>query len=101
MSRMPKGPAARILDPVVHPLPGVLTPGPGSPNVLIGSKPAWRGIPAGAAAAITSAKAASDATIEAAEAATVAAAVPPALGLPAAEAAEQAVKASAAASMGS
>ncbi len=96
---MPKGPAARILDPVVHPLPGVLTPGPGSPNVLIGGKPAWRGVPAGAAAAITSAKATSDAAITTAEAATVAAAGTP--GLPAAKAAEETTKATAAASMGS
>ena len=37
---MPKGPAARVTDPVIHPLPGILQPGPGSPNVLIGSLPA-------------------------------------------------------------
>lgn len=43
---MPKGPAARVTDPVVHPLPGILQPGPGSPNVLIGNLPAWRGVPA-------------------------------------------------------
>ena len=96
---MPKGPAARILDPVIHPAPGVLTPGPGSPNVLIGKKLAWRGVPAGAAAAISSAKAASDATIEAAEAATLAAAGTP--GAPAAKAAEETTKATAAAAMGS
>jgi hypothetical protein len=51
---------ARILDPVAHPAPGVLTPGPGSPDVLIGGKPAWRGVPAAAAAATSSAKATSD-----------------------------------------
>jgi uncharacterized Zn-binding protein involved in type VI secretion len=98
---MPKGPAARILDPVVHPLPPVLQPGPGSFNVLIGSKPAWRGVPAGAGAALQAAKAASDTTLKAAAAATVAAAVPPALGLPAAKVAEETAKTTAAASMGS
>ena len=49
---MPKGPAARILDPVLHPLPGILQPGPGSLTVLIGGLPAWRGVPAAAAAGI-------------------------------------------------
>lgn len=96
---MPKGPAARILDPVVHPLPGMLTPGPGSMNVIIGGKPAWRGVTAGAAAAIQAAKATSDAAIQAAEAATLAAAGTP--GAPAAKAAEETVKATAATSMAS
>lgn len=96
---MPKGPAARLLDLVAHPAPGVLAPGPGSPNVLIGGKPAWRGVSAAAAAAIQSAKAASDATIQAAEAATLAASGTP--GLPAAKAAEEATKAAAASSMAS
>jgi uncharacterized Zn-binding protein involved in type VI secretion len=95
---MPMGPAARILDPVVHPAPGVLTPGPGSPNVIIGNKLAWRGVPAGAAAAISAAKATSDKAIATAEAATVAAAGTP--GLPAAKAAEQTAKATAATNMG-
>lgn len=40
-------PAARLGDPVVHPLPGMLLPGPGSPDVFIGKKPAWRGLPSG------------------------------------------------------
>jgi uncharacterized Zn-binding protein involved in type VI secretion len=92
-------PAARVTDPVAHPAPPVLDPGPGSMNVLIGDLPAWRGIGAAAAAALQIAKAASDATIEAAEAATAAAAGTPAA--PAAEAAEQATKASAAVAMGS
>jgi uncharacterized Zn-binding protein involved in type VI secretion len=48
---MPTGPAARITDNVVHPLPPVLSPGPGSPNVIIGFLPAWRGIPLAATAA--------------------------------------------------
>ena len=52
---MPKGPAARIMDPVLHPLPGMLQPGPGSANVVIGGMLAWRGVPAAAAAAIQSA----------------------------------------------
>jgi uncharacterized Zn-binding protein involved in type VI secretion len=92
-------PAARVTDPVVHPLPPVLTPGPGSLNVLIGDLPAWRGIPAAAAAALQAAKQVSDAAIQTAEAATLAAAGTP--GAPAAEAAEQATKATAAASMSS
>ncbi|MGE7468056.1 PAAR domain-containing protein [Bosea sp. NPDC003192] len=96
---MPKGPAARIFDPVVHPLPGVLQPGPGSPTVFIGGKLAWRGVPAGAAAAIQAAKAISDAAIQVAEAATLAAAGTP--GAPAAKAAEETVKATAASTMGS
>jgi uncharacterized Zn-binding protein involved in type VI secretion len=95
---MPTGPAARVTDLVVHPLPPKLAPGPGSPNVLIGSLPAWRGIPAGAAGALQGAKQASDATIQGLEAATVAAAGTP--GAPAAYAAEQAGKAAAAAAMG-
>ncbi|WID97089.1 PAAR domain-containing protein [Bosea vestrisii] len=96
---MPKGPAARILDPTIHPLPGVLQPGPGSVNVIIGGKLAWRGVPAGAAAAIQGAKATSDAAIQVAEAATLAAAGTP--GAPAAKVAEETAKATAAASMGS
>jgi uncharacterized Zn-binding protein involved in type VI secretion len=96
---MPKGPAARITDNVAHPLPPVLTPGPGSPNVIIGFLPAWRGVLAAAAAALQSAKQTSDAVIKTAEAATLAAAGTP--GAPAAKAAEEATKASAAASMGS
>lgn len=91
-------PAARITDPVAHPLPPVLTSGPGSPNVLIGSLPAWRGIPLASAAAIQSAKQTSDATITAAEAATAAAAGTP--GLPAAKTAEETTKTTAATTMG-
>ena len=67
-------PAARITDPVAHPLPPVLTGGPGSPNVWIGNLPAWRGIPLASAGAILSAKRISDIGIKAAEAATLAAA---------------------------
>jgi hypothetical protein len=53
---MPGRPAARILDPVAHPLPEMLMPGLGSPNVMIGYKPAWRGVLAAAAAATQAAK---------------------------------------------
>src|SRR5262245_37840211 len=96
---MPTGPAARITDTVAHPLPPILGPGPGSTNVLIGSRPAWRGVPAGVAAGLQAAKQVSDTAIMAAEAATIAALGTP--GAPAAKAAEEAVKAAAAAQMGS
>ena len=96
---MPTGPAARITDNVMHPLPPVLTPGPGSLNVLIGFLPAWRGVLAAVAAAMQAAKQVSDTTIQVAQAATVAAAGTP--GAPAAKAAEEATKAACAASMGS
>lgn len=91
-------PAARITDPVAHPSPPVLTGGPGSPNVLIGALPAWRGIPTATVVALQSAKQTSDATIQAAEAATLAAAGTP--GAPAAKAAEEMAKATAATTMG-
>ena len=94
---MPTGPAARITDNVVHPLPPVLTPGPGSLNVLIGMLPAWRGIPLAAAAALQAAKQTADIAIQTAVTATAAAAGTP--GAPAAYAAEQATKAAALASM--
>src|SRR5262245_28437108 len=96
---MPQGPAARIADPVAHPLPPVLGPGPGSLNVLIGNKPAWRGMPLAAVAAVASAKATSELAIKTAEAATLAAAGTP--GAPAALAAEQTTKSTAASTMGS
>ncbi|MGI9034510.1 MAG: PAAR domain-containing protein [Pyrinomonadaceae bacterium] len=92
-------PAARITDNVAHPLPGILTPGPGCPTVLIGNLPAWRGVNPAVAAALQSAKAVSDATIQAAEAATLAAAGTP--GAPAAKTAEETTKAANAAAMGS
>lgn len=92
-------PAARVTDMVLHPLPPVLGPGPGSMNVLIGYMPAWRGVPAAVAAAIQAAKKVSDAAIEVAEKATVAAAGTP--GLPAAKTAEETAKTTAAATMGS
>src|SRR2546430_2209280 len=96
---MPTGLAARITDNVAHPLPPVLTPGPGSMNVLIGFLPAWRGVTAAAAAALQAAKQGSDTAIHVAQAATIAAAGTP--GAPAAKAAEETTKATCAATMGS
>lgn len=90
-------PAARITDNVMHPLPPVLTPGPGCPTVLIGMLPAWRGVGAAAAAALQAANQAATTAIQVAETATKAAAGTP--GAPAALAAEQALKASLLASM--
>ncbi len=90
-------PAARVTDPTAHTIP--LTPGTGSPNVIIGGLLAWRGLPAAAAAALQSAQAAVDTAIKTAEAATLAAAGTP--GAPAAYAAEQTAKTTAAASMSS
>ena len=92
-------PAARLTDPVSHPLPPMLAPGPGSLQCLIGFLPAWRAVPAAAAAAIQAAKQAADIAVQAAETATKAAAGTP--GAPAAYAAEQATKASILASMSS
>ena len=95
---MPTGPAARVTDNVVHPLPPVLSPGPGSPDVLIGFLPAWRGVPAASAGALQAAKQISDGIIQVAQAATLAAAGP---AMPAAKAAEEATKAPCAAQMSS
>ncbi|MBM0205249.1 PAAR domain-containing protein [Micromonospora sp. STR1s_5] len=50
---MPTGPAARINDMTVHGSP--LVPGPPSSNVFIGGQPAWLGMTAAAAAALTKA----------------------------------------------
>lgn len=97
---MPTGPAARALvDTTAHPLPPVLSPGPGSPTVLIGFAAAWRGIPLAAVAALQTAKAAADTAVQTAVAATAAAAGTP--GAPAAVAAEQAAKAAALSAMSS
>jgi uncharacterized Zn-binding protein involved in type VI secretion len=96
---MPTGPAARVTDNVAHPLPPMLSPGPGSVTVLIGFLPAWRGMPLAAAAALQAAKQAADTAIQVAQAATLAAAGTP--GAPAAKAAEEATKASMLASMSS
>lgn len=97
---MPTGPAARATaDTTAHPLPPILSPGPGSPTVLIGFFPAWRGISLAAVAALQSAKTAADTAINTATAATVAAAGTP--GAPAAKVAEEAAKAAALSSMSS
>jgi uncharacterized Zn-binding protein involved in type VI secretion len=96
---MPKGPAARFGDTPAHGLPPTLQPGPGSLNVLIGNKPAWRGVMAGAAAALQGAKQVSDTAIQTAEAATLAASGTPAM--PGLKATEETVKSTAAAAMGS
>jgi len=92
-------PAARLADPVSHPLPPVLTGVPTSPNILIGYKPAWKGVPAASAAALKTAKKVSDTAIKVAKAATKAASGTPAF--PAVKAAEEATKAACLASMGS
>ncbi|MGI9356836.1 MAG: hypothetical protein ACR2PF_16960 [Rhizobiaceae bacterium] len=89
--------AARILDPVLHPLPGVLQPGPGSFNVIIGNKPAWRAVPTASGAIIQAAKNVSDAVVAGFETATKAASGTP--GAPAALAAEVAAKAAATTAM--
>lgn len=91
-------PAARLADSVAHPTPPVLTGGPGSPNVWIGGKPAWRGVMPAAAAVIQAAKKSTDIMIKTAESATAAASGTP--GYPAAKAAEEATKATAAIVMG-
>ena len=90
-------PAARVTDNVVHPLPPLLSPGPGSPDVSIGLRPAWRGVPAAAAAHLETAKQLADTAIRTAEAATLAAAGTPGAG--AAKAAEETTKANCAAEM--
>lgn len=94
---MPQGPAARVGDPVAHPLPPVLGPGPGSVTVLIGGKPAWRGMPLASAAGVMAAKTASDVAVTTAMAASTAAAGTPAF--PAAKAAEVTAQQAATASM--
>jgi len=95
---MPQGPAARVGDSVSHPLPPVLGPAPGSTDVMIGYKPAWRGVGAAAAAAILEAKEASDKAIKEAEETTAKAT---SADKAAAETAEETLKAAEAAAMGS
>lgn len=97
---MPR-PAARFGDPVTHVNPPTLSsPGPGSPDVIIDHKKAWRGVDAAAASALQAAKKTSDAavdlTIEArktAEKAVLAASAPPTPALAGAQATEKAAKA--------
>jgi len=92
-------PAARHLDPVTHPLPPVLTGVPTTPNVLIGYKPVWKGVPAGVASSLKAAQKAAETTIKVAKNVTRAASGTP--GYAAAKAAEEATKATALASMSS
>jgi uncharacterized Zn-binding protein involved in type VI secretion len=89
--------AARLTDRTSHGTP--LLPGPGSPNVIIESLPAWRGIPAAAAKVLQAAQSVANAAMEAAEAVSKAARPTP-YG-PAAYLAEQAIKSTLSVSMGS
>ncbi|MEL6163262.1 MAG: PAAR domain-containing protein [Cyanobacteria bacterium J06628_3] len=68
--------AARISDPVAHPLPPILTGSPGSSNVIIGNLPAWRGLPAAAVADLMNAVKESVEKIAKADAAAAAAPSP-------------------------
>ena len=95
---MPKGPAARLGDVTSHAPPPGLS-GAGSPNVLIGKKPAWRGVGAAVVSSIQTARTSADIAIKAAEAAALAAAGTP--GAPAAKLAEEKVKETTAAAMSS
>jgi uncharacterized Zn-binding protein involved in type VI secretion len=70
--------AARTGDPVLHPIPPVLGVGPGSPNVLIGNRPAWRAMPLAAASNLQSAKKESNKAMAEAKALNLAAAGTPA-----------------------
>lgn len=91
-------PAARVGDSTAHgtPLGGA---GIGSLNVMIGNRPAWRGIPSAAAAGVQSAKKTSDITLKSLKATTTAASGTPAY--PGAKAAEEAGKVAASIAMGS
>ncbi len=91
-------PAARTLDNVAHPLPGMLMPGPGSFNVVIGGQPAWRGLPAAMALALQAAKQVTDAVLTVAETAKTAAMGTP--GAPAAIAAETLARQAASTALG-
>ena len=95
---MPTGPAARTTDNVSHPLPPILSPGPGSVDVIIGFMPAWRGVPAGMAAGLQGAKQAADIAVQTAEAAAKAAQGTP--GAPAAIVALETARATVAATLG-
>ena len=75
----------------------MLLPGPGAITVLIGGKPAWRGVGAAAVAGLMAAKTASDVRVTASLATRTAAMGTP--GAPAAIVADEALKAAEAASM--
>lgn len=95
---MPQGPAARVTDLTAHGMP--LSPGPGSPNVLIGFLPAWRAVPLAAGVALQAAKITETVTLATLASATItAAAVVPPAGLPAAQAAEMLGRSTAEAAM--
>ncbi len=57
--------AARIGDPVSHAWPPALTGGPGSPNVDIGGRRAWRALPAALGSAVQAAAVAMQALMDA------------------------------------
>jgi uncharacterized Zn-binding protein involved in type VI secretion len=84
-------PAVRVADQTAHGFP--LNPGPGSSNVIIGFKPAWRAVPAALAGALQAVQQTGDIAVKTAESATKAASGTP--GQPAALAAEAAAKAAA------
>lgn len=84
-------PAVRVTDSTAHGFP--LSPGPGSTNVIIGWKPAWRAVPAALAAGLQSVQKTGDVAVKTAESATKAASGTP--GQPAALAAEGVAKAAA------
>ncbi len=72
--------AARIGDTVAHPLPPVLTGAPVSKNVLIGNRPAWRGVDPADLAALMQTIEQAKVEVAKAEAATKAAAGTPGAG---------------------
>lgn len=96
---MPGKPAARILDTVAHPLPPVLTGGPGSLMVLAGGFPVWRAVSPAAVPALQVAQKTSDTAIQIAESAAKVGA--PTLAGPGLRLTAEALKASMAAAMGS
>lgn len=88
--------AARTLDSTDH-LMSPLLPGPGSTNVIIGYRPAWRALKPSSVGALKTAKKASQVRLKAAKKASKAAMGTPAA--PAAKAAEEALKVAEAAAM--
>lgn len=83
-------PAARVTDTVAHPIPPMLTGGPGSLNVMIGNLPAWRAIPTGAGIGLQAAKQTANIALQTAKAASMAASGTPAY--PGVKATEEALK---------
>lgn len=70
---MPQGPAARLTDAVVHPLPPVLT-GPPALTVQIANLPAWKGVPLAAGAGLAPVQAAAQSALQTLETIALAAA---------------------------